>query len=116
MNAVLWNDVAGKRWTKWILRITQRCRHSKAREISLPERLGRHLFKTRELLPAANTFISDEEECPVADDRTSDCSSELIAAKRRLRAVFLPIEEISRVQLIVAQKLPDGAMQFIRPG
>src|SRR5439155_3588370 len=101
MNAVLRNDVAGKGWISRVLRIFQRCCYTQGGEVPLPERLGGYLLKTRELLPAADAFVCQEKKCPVVDDRSTQRSYKLIAEKRRLRAVFLHIDDVFSVMYIV---------------
>src|SRR5262249_10821868 len=62
-----------------------------------------------------NALVVAEEECLVAPDRSADRAAEFIAAKGLFRPASAIVEERVGVQLVVAQKLIDAAMELVRP-
>src|SRR5690348_16761777 len=61
----------------------------------------------------ALALVSEVEERLVALDWTTERAAELIVAKRRLRIRFW-IEDVARVELIVAEKLEQRTVKIIR--
>src|SRR5262249_31444622 len=71
-----------------------------------------HAAVDRQTLPLAQPFVAAEEERPVFENGATQRAAELISLERRFGAV----EEVARVELLVAQELKRLAVKFVRAG
>src|SRR5689334_22710570 len=63
----------------------------------------------------ALAFVSEVEERLIAFDWTTNRAAELIVAKRRLR-IWFGIEDITCVELVVAEKLEERTVKVVCAG
>src|SRR4029077_15325472 len=66
------------------------------------------------VLPEA--FVGKEEKCFVLLDGAAETSAEIVALERSLRAGGRKIEKVSRVQIVVPEKLKQFAVVVIGAG
>src|SRR5205807_10212338 len=71
--------------------------------------LTQHAAIHSELLPLAQPFVGDEEERPVRANGTAKRAAELVTLERWLRLV----EEVARVETLVADELECFAMKLV---
>src|SRR5215470_15912354 len=74
-----------------------------------PLRVGRNVAADRKPLPLAGSFVAEEEKCLFLDDRSAERCAKLIAFEGWLIQVAIivaigQVENVSRVEIIVAQK------------
>src|SRR5258708_2588335 len=96
-------------------RICERCElGGKAREISGPLCHRRHIERLGKGIASALPFIIHKEKCLVPQDRSAQCSPELIFTERCGHSGSS--EKISGVKNIIAQEFIDAAMESIASG
>ena len=94
-----------------VMRVGRILDRGEAGEIAAALRGGRQRgLRRSRLRPVLQALIVAEGEQPVLLDRTAAGAAELILP--RLRAARL--EETARIQFVVAQELPEGAVKLIR--
>src|SRR5215831_9361856 len=84
------------------------------REDALPLRRGWNISTQEGAFSISNRLIVEEEECLVADDRSSDAESVLVVRKRSLGDAGPVIKEVIGVEVTVAEKLIKTAMERVR--
>ena len=67
----------------------------------------------RQALVLADPLVGKEEENLVLDDRAAEIGAELVTLERGLRTLGDGVEEVSRIQGIVAQKLKQLTVIFV---
>src|SRR4029077_3596440 len=67
------------------------------------------------------TFVGQEEEYFVLNDGAAEVCAEIIAlegslGQQRARCVLADIEEVSGIEIVIAEEFKQFAVVFIRPG
>src|SRR5262249_15004342 len=76
----------------------------------LPRVSGQNIFQTRQSETVPETLITAEEKCPVLHHRPAGSEAKLVALERRFGD---DIEEITRIQRVIAQELEHRSVELI---
>src|SRR5439155_15158905 len=67
-------------------------------------------------LPLTQSFVAAEEESPIFEDWSADRATKLIAfefRQPRIAGVALPVKKVSRIQIVIAEKLKHIAVECV---
>ena len=76
-------------------------------------RISQNIGGDADPLALAQAFIADEEEGVISPDRAAHSSAEVIALERR-HCLWALVEEITRIERIIAQEIEDFSVNGIR--
>ena len=87
-----------------------------SREIAGEHFVCRNDVQQRRVAAAPLTFVHEEKECPVADDRASDRRSELVLPELGFLCLGAVGEESRRVEVVVSHELEDRSVNLVGAG